>query len=135
MKKVTEKIRNNLIEALKQMSDDEIVEVYRIYCEYNNYMDDFVYRMEELNEVLGNIKPLSLAKKIFFGKFNPEEKYFYYDGSCDLVSFNSPTETTSPIYIGEIADCIIDVAITGASVAASFKAFNSIKEVLKEGEE
>ena len=73
---------------------------------YNGYLnDDRYYEMEMLNEFYTGPEPLELLNRIFYGRdddawhtdsngeriyseFNPNRKYFYYNGYGNLISSN-----------------------------------------------
>lgn len=60
--------------------------------DYNNYLEDnnleMFYSMDEFNEIMSYDEPYTIAKKVFYGKFYPSDKYFTFDNNGNLESFN-----------------------------------------------
>ena len=81
--------RERLLEVLELMDTEELVDVHNKYCEECNYPDDHIYQMTEIEDV-GDIAPLTLLNMVFYGSFNPNQKYFWYDGYGNLASSDYP---------------------------------------------
>lgn len=95
---------------IDNFSDDEIIEAYYEYCEYNNNHDSIIYSMDEFDEVLGYCTPLEIAQKVVYGEFNPSDDWFMFDGYENLKSFKNPNvfdffvENVDDDYIIELAE-------------------------------
>lgn len=79
------KTQNEIKEYLENLSDSELLSLWNEYQSENNY-DGEVYDMEEFDEICGNMNPSDLVCKIFYGKFNPNDTYFIFNGYENLES-------------------------------------------------
>jgi len=95
---------------IDNLSDDEIIEAYYEYCEYNNYMDSVAYDMSEFDEIVASFTPMELASKVVYGEFNPSDDWFTFDGRGNLQSlknsniFDFFVENVDDDYIIELAE-------------------------------
>jgi hypothetical protein len=97
-----EKIRN----LLHDMSDDELLQIYREYNNENDYCDDNIYYMDEFDEIFNGCTPWEIARTCFYsGKFCPANNYFWFNGYGNAESSDYITDK---IDIDEIAEYIID---------------------------
>lgn len=95
-------------EVLESMNTAEIITIHNEYCEASNNVDDYIYSMNELDEIMGNMKPSEILRACFYGKeFCPNHDYFRFNGYANLESFGFAPEGNSGIYISDIADYII----------------------------
>ena len=95
-------------EAIENMNSDDIIALHNDYCENSGYMDDFVYSMEEIDEMLNGKTPDEILNMSFYGDFKPCDDYFTFDGYGNLVSFDCASDSKSPIYIDDIARYVDD---------------------------
>lgn len=98
--------KERLIQALEELDTAELVAVHNEYCEACNYPDDEIFFMDDFEELIGNPSYMTLAQMICCGCFNPNEKYWGYDGLGNLWSADYP-ESDSRIYISDIASAMI----------------------------
>ena len=89
-----------IIEILENLDDYEKLEIYN---EYNDY--DYIYTMDNFDEIMSNATPTKIAMKIFYGDFRPNDNYFMFDGYENLESFDYLDDK---IDYEEIAKYIID---------------------------
>lgn len=99
--------RYEMIKAvLEAMSDPELITIHNEYCSSSDNMDDYIYRMEEFDEVMANMKPWEIARCCFFGKeFNPCHEYFQFNGYANLESADYIGGNIT-VYIDDIAEYI-----------------------------
>lgn len=91
-------------EVLENMDTTEIIEIHNAYCEATNSMDDYIYSMEDFDEIMSGKNPLEIARCCFYGKeFCPAHSYFRFNGYANLESFDYAPDGNSGIYIGDIA--------------------------------
>lgn len=64
------------------------VDQMNAYNELNNDYDNWIYSMDEFNEVMYDTKPEKIAFMIHHGNFNPYDDYFSFDGYGNLKTFN-----------------------------------------------
>jgi hypothetical protein len=101
----TEKLENNITEYLESLRSSELLFIYSEFCSAANYRDDEIFSMDDFEEIVCGWKPLELAQRIFYGDFNPNHNYFYFNGYGNLVSTDYPADLVS---IPDIAAYIIE---------------------------
>lgn len=95
-------------ELLDNMCDDELIAIHNEYCSSSNNMDDYIYRMEEFDEIMQNYTPWELARCCYFGKeFNPCHEYFQFNGYANLESADYIGGNIQ-VYTSDIAQYIDD---------------------------
>ena len=100
--------KERLIEVLENLQVAELVAVHNRYCEECNYPDDEIYDMDSLEEYIGEIEPMRLVNMVYYGGFNPTDKYWWFDGNGNLVSGDYPESIyCHQIYISDIASAMI----------------------------
>lgn len=97
--------REQLIEYINGMNEDEMVELHNNYCEAEGCEDCCIYSMEELDEVLEGLTPTNILQRAFYGRFNPNDAFFWFNGYANLGS--ASWENKLPIYASDIADYIL----------------------------
>ena len=97
-------------EILDNLDTDEIIDIHNEYCRQINAMDDYIYRMDEIEDVLYGESVRSILLKVHNGhEFNPNDDYFYFNGYANLESFSYHSENSnSNIYTSDIARWIVD---------------------------
>ena len=81
--KTIEEIKTFLEE---EMTEREIMAIWNEFCEINNYYDDYIYDIEEFDEIMDGENATTIANKIFYGDFNPNHNYFCFNGYANLKS-------------------------------------------------
>ena len=79
------KTQNEIKEYLENLSDSELLSLWNEYRRVHCYDGD-VYCIEEFDEICGNMEPSDLANRIFYGRFNPNDTYFIFNGYENLES-------------------------------------------------
>ena len=73
--------------ALDEMSTAELVNVHNAYCDAANYMDDYIYNMDEFDEIMSGQSPWEIARCAYYsGKFCPAHDWFWFNGYGNLES-------------------------------------------------
>lgn len=102
-------IKERIIEAIENLSSDEAVSLWNEYCSEDNRMDDYIYSMNEFDEIMGDMKPWDVARTCFYGDFCPAHDYFWFNGYANLESSDFPSmDDKSPFYAKEIAEWIVN---------------------------
>lgn len=79
---------DKLNEIAEYVSDKDIDEIYRdIILYFGN--DDEVYPMDELDDMLNGASPSDIANMIYFGKYNPNDDYFTFNGYGNIETLSS----------------------------------------------
>lgn len=89
-------LRNSIIEALRNLPDDDFVAVWNNYAEQANYQDDMIYEMSEFDYYYESYSPSEIANAIVCGSdegrenstFNVNRDYFYFNGYGNPVSLD-----------------------------------------------
>ena len=97
--------KEKLNDYLITLDDSDLMAIVREYNEANNYPDNEVYYMEEINEILGSEELDKVLRMAFYGDFNPMHNYFKFNGYGNLESFDYLTDA---IYLDDIVDYIIN---------------------------
>lgn len=127
-----------IMNALKEMTNDELVSVWNEYCDANNMYDDRIYYMSELDEVFSGQDATYILNRAFFGhdqwgdesEFNPNRDFFTFNGygnliSLDWIAFNE--------YAGKFGDCIDEDALADYIADNEDSLYNdSLEAVLSE---
>lgn len=98
---MTDAEKRDIVEgAVDNLSEWELLGIWNEYCDYNNYWDDRVYYVSDLDELCYNMKPTEIISR--YGDLDSYE-YFkdgvYTEGSNDLLDL---------IDYGALIDYIID---------------------------
>ena len=95
--------KDEVMEMLKDMSDDDLVAVHNEYCEKVNYYDDMIYYMEELDELLHDMTPLEILSET--RDVDSNDIWIHYNGYGNLESTYFPKDW---MYLDDIADYIVE---------------------------
>lgn len=80
------KTQKQIKEFLENEIDDrQLKQIWNDYCD-NYCSDDFVYDMDEFDDIMCNSTPTDIANRIFYGDFKPCHEYFSFNGYANLVS-------------------------------------------------
>ena len=94
-------------EFLEELDTVDIIMLHNQYCEESNNMDDYIYNMEEFDEIMQGMTPWEVARACFYGhEFCPAHDYFRFNGYANLESFNFAPGGNSGVYISDLAEFI-----------------------------
>lgn len=112
--------------ALEKMCPEDLLMLHNEYCEETGGMDDYIYFMDDFDEIMGGMKPWEIARAAFYGeRFNPCDDYFYFNAYGNLESLPSAMFADGEvIFTGDIAEYI---ARTGDALGN-----DEIAEILEE---
>ena len=104
-----------IVNALKDMSDSDIVALWNERCEECNYWDDRIYYMQEFNDIECDFgrrddeSPLDFIDyvKSQFSEFNSSDDYFATT-IYGYESFNTLDAKACPLDYDELAEAIMD---------------------------
>lgn len=89
-------------EYLKSLNDGELLSIYNEFSEASGY--EQVFTMDEFDEICENMDASDIARRCFYGKFNPNDEYFIFNG---YENFDSGDYLEDFIDFDELADYII----------------------------
>ena len=99
----TEK-KQKLVDYINSMGIDERLALHNTYCDAANCMDDCIYAMDDMEEILDGVDKWELVRMIRFGDFDFMKEFWSINGYGNLVSYNA---WELPIYASDIADYIL----------------------------
>ena len=79
--------------AAAECLNDEILTVWMIneYLSENNYMDDYIYSFDEIDDVLSGMQPFEIIRMAHFGTISFNDDYFRFNGYGNIESVNDYT--------------------------------------------
>ena len=97
--------KQKIVDYINDMNEAEMVELHNSYCDAANCMDGYIYSTEELNEVLEGRTPVDILQRAFYGRFNPNDAFFWFNGYANLES--ASWADNLPIFASDIANYIL----------------------------
>lgn len=71
-------------EYLESLSDGELLSIYNEYADAD--YSERIYLMDEFDEICDSMTASDIARRCFYGKFNPNDEYFIFNGYANLES-------------------------------------------------
>ena len=99
----TEK-RQKIVDYINGMGIEEKIALHNAYCDAANCMDDCIYGMNDLEEILDGVDKWELVRMVQFGDFDCTKDLWGFNGYGNLVSYNA---WEVPVYAEDIADFIL----------------------------
>lgn len=99
----TEK-RQKLVDYIDSMGVEEKIALHNTYCDAANCMDDCIYAMDDMEEILDSVDKWELVRMIRFGDFDFNKDFWSFNAYGNLVSYNA---WELPVYAGDMADFIL----------------------------
>ena len=96
--------RKKLIDYINGMGIEEKIALHNTYCDAANCMDDCIYAMDEMEEILDGVDKWELVRMIRFGNFDFMKDFWGFNGYGNLVSYNA---WELPVYAEDIADYVL----------------------------
>ena len=99
----TEK-RQKIVDYINGMGIEEKIALHNTYCDAVNCMDDCIYSMDEMEEILDGVDKWELVRMIRFGDFDFMKEFWGFNGYGNLDSYDA---LELPIFAEDIADYIL----------------------------
>ena len=96
--------KQKLVEYIDSMGIEEKIELHNSYCDAANCMDDCIYSMDEMEEILDGVDKWELVDMMRYGNFNFQDDFWSLNGYGNLVSYNA---WELPVYAEDIANYIL----------------------------
>ena len=96
--------REKLIDYINSMGVEEKIALHNTYCDAANCMDDCIYTMDDMEEILDGVDKWELARMVQFGDFDCTKEFWGFNGYGNLDSYNA---WELPVYVEDIADYIL----------------------------
>ena len=87
---------------LKGLNDSELLSIYNEFA--NETYNNNIYLMVEFDEICENMTASDIARRCFYGKFNPNDNYFIFNG---YENFDSSDYLEDFIDFDDLADYIV----------------------------
>lgn len=134
---------NNILEALQNMDDSELVALWNEYTTAAGYSDDYIYTAEELEDIIDNSQEGAMywINRFFYGfdgynkdgSANPNRNYFQFNGYGNIVSFDYVGYNQ---YTGKFSEYIDEDALTNYIIDNNDALYNDdIQDILDEADE
>ena len=99
----TEK-KQKIVDYINGMGIEEKIALHNTYCDAVNCMDDCIYTMDDMEEILDGVDKWELVRMVQFGDFDCTKDFWGFNGYGNLVSYNA---WELPVYAEDIADYIL----------------------------
>lgn len=97
-------MKKKLVDCINGMGSDEKIALHNAYCDAANCLDDCIYSMDELEEILDGVGKWELVDMIRFGNFDFMKDFWGFNGYGNLDSYGA---WELPIFASDIADYIL----------------------------
>ena len=95
-----EELKEELKETIKNLTDWNVIDIWNTYCRENNYYEDEILVMTELNDIARDMSPIEILER--FGDMDTNDDYFI-NGIYGGKSF---TNLYDEIYLDDLVDYI-----------------------------
>ena len=99
----TEK-KQKLVDYIDGMGVEEKIALHNTYCDAANCMDDCIYSMDEMEEILDGVDKWELVRMVQFGDFDCTKEFWGWNVYGNLVSYEA---VELPVYAEDIADYVL----------------------------
>ena len=99
----TEK-KQKIVDYINGMSVEEKIALHNTYCDAANCMDDCIYTMDDMEEILDGVDKWELVDMIRFGDLDFMKEFWGFNGYGNLVSYDA---WELPIYASDIAGYVL----------------------------
>ena len=96
--------RRKLVDYINSMGIEEKIALHNAYCDAANCVDECIYGMNDLEEILEGVDKWELVRMIRFGNFDFMKEFWGFNGYGNLVSYNA---WELPIYAEDIAGYVL----------------------------
>ena len=96
--------KQKIVDYINGMGVEEKIALHNAYCDAANCMDNCIYTMEDMEEILFGVGKWELARMVQFGDFDCTKDFWGFNGYGNLDSYHA---WELPIYADDIADYIL----------------------------
>ena len=93
-----------IVDYINGMEAEEKIALHNAYCDAANCMDDCIYTMDDMEEILDGVDKWELVRMIRFGDFEFMKEFWGFNGYGNLVSYNA---LELPIFASDIANYVL----------------------------
>lgn len=95
-----EELKKELKETIKNLTDWDVIDIWNTYCWENNYYEDEIFAMAELDDIARDMSPIEILEQ--FGDMNTNDDYFINH----IYGWESFTNPCDVIYLDGLVDYI-----------------------------
>lgn len=95
-----EELKEELKETIKNLTDWDVIDIWNTYCWENNYYEDEIFAMAELDDIARDMSPIEILEQ--FGDMNTNDDYFINH----IYGWESFTNLYDEIYLDDLVDYI-----------------------------
>ena len=99
--------RERVSEAIEDMLSTDLIDVWNMYCDKGNNLEDRYLYMEEFNELFYGCTPLKIAEVVYDEDFNPNHEYFK-EGIYGVTSYEDAWSCVCDMDTDMLIDYIVD---------------------------
>ena len=96
--------KQKIVDYINGMGVEEKIALHNAYCDAANCMDDCIYTMDDMEEVLYGVEKWELVRMVQFGDFDCTKDFWSFNGYGNLDSYNA---WELPIFASDIANYIL----------------------------
>ena len=96
--------KQKIVDYINGMGVEEKIALHNTYCDAANCMDDCIYAMDDMEEILDGVDKWELVRMVQFGDFDCMKDFWGFNGYGNLVSYNA---LELPVYAEDIADYVL----------------------------
>ena len=74
-----------VLDDILKLNEDVIAVMINDYYDYHGY-DNYIYHLDDFDEVFASQTPFDVALNVFYGTFSPACEYFTFDGYGNIES-------------------------------------------------
>lgn len=97
-------MKKKLVDYINSMGVEEKIALHNTYCDAANCMDDCIYAMDDMREVLDGVDTWKLMDMMRHGDFDFVKDFWAFNAYGNLDSYDA---FELPIYPEDIADYIL----------------------------
>ena len=95
--------KEQIKDAIKDMTDLDIMELNNVFCELENYMDNYIYINDEYFFIDHFEEGINIARAVQYGDYNVNHNYVKFNGYGNLESMDF-------LDLNDLADSVENVA-------------------------
>lgn len=107
MTTINTKLIDSIIDQIKEMDSNKLIELNNLFCQSAHYFDDEVFENDEyFFDTYFHNRPFEVARSTFYGDYNFSHDFVRFDGYGNLKSFQYFDVNDLPELIQNIAEYI-----------------------------
>lgn len=100
-------LKEKILEYLNNADAHDLISIHNEYCGSVNAYDDYIYSMEDIDELCAGQDAYWIACRAIFGDFNAMDDYITFNGYGNFVTLNEYS-IKHHVFIDDIVDYIVE---------------------------